>query len=228
MYLRKFSEIATCVLMSLCMFSCASPPALSDTHSKFQTGNEYAKVNVRSAKLDLTPIGIQDCLSCFQLEAGFFLAVCRNPGVDSPEDYGVRLYLIQDTAQKLSVLFESHGYMDSYYLRPSVFKIVGTNELTLILAEAGAEFSYGIGVYRLNNQQMRYLGILDVAVEGESNPESAVPFIKIAEKQGALTFTFTKDVVMSDDEGNYEVIPMNEIQYSYSKDRLMKIMRPKQ
>ena len=228
MYLRRFSEIATCVFVSLCMFSCASPPALSDTDSKSQTGNEYAKVNVRSAKLDLTPIGIQECLSCFQLEAGLFLAVCRNHGVDSPEDYGVRLYLIQDSTQRLSVLFESHGYMDSYYLRPSVFKIGETKQPTLILAEAGAEFSYGIGVYRLNNQQMRYLGNLDVAVEGESNPTSAVPFTKIVEKQGTLTFTFTKDVVVSDDKGNYEVIPKSKIEYRYSNNGLTRSMRPRQ
>ena len=35
-------------------------------------------------------------------------------------------------------------------------------------------------------------------------------------------------VVISDDKGDHEVIPMSEIEYTYSKNRLTKIMRQKQ
>lgn len=213
------------VIMSfICLFACSNSSAVSVTdETSGQKEAEYLKTDFPDEKLNLSSISLENCQSAVRLRKNLFLVQCRNSKKDSKKDYGLRLFLIEKIKVKPVIRFQSHGAGDCYYMRQSVFKNVKAEKPLIILAEAGAEFSYGVGVYLLSDMQMKYIGELDVTVNEDDTPSSAVPFIKITEKGDQLIFTFTKDVLILQDNGEYKVISKNRLRYRYSGGQIEKI-----
>ncbi len=209
------------VIMSfICLLACNSSAVSVTDETDGQ--KEYLKTDFPGEKMDLSSIRLENCQSAVRLRKNLFLVPCRNPKKDSEKDYGLRLFLIEKIKGKPVIRFQSHGAGDSYYMKPSVFKNVKAEKPLIILAEAGAEFSYGIGVYLLSDLQMKYIGELDVTVNEDDTPSSAVPFTKIMQKGDELIFSFTKDLLMLQNNGEYITIPKDQIRYRYIGKRLEK------
>jgi hypothetical protein len=124
---------------------------------------------------------------------GAFL--CVTQGSDSSGDYGLRLQLIELRQGKATLKFSSRGMNDSYVLQPMTF--VGQDRI-LILAETGAEYSWGLAAFELRDGNLRDLGDIDVAgpeSESSAGPESPLPFATARYVAGDYEVAFATELV---------------------------------
>ena len=148
-----------------------------------------------------------------------------------PEGYniGLRIMLLTREADRFKVRYLSYGTGESRVYRPAFYR--GNNKV-VVVCEMAAEYSWGLDAYLLENNQMKKLGNLNIAAQydTEDHPESAIPFLHIAESEEALHFRFKKrlnvngkrlqDMRLYYRPGQEEqtVIPPSAIQYSYHKE----------
>jgi hypothetical protein len=90
----------------------------------------------------------------------------------------------------------------------------------VILAEAGAEFSYGVDVYAFDGVNVKYLGNIGAVVNIHDTLSSSVPYIIIEDDNKILKFTFVKDVMMLNKKGEYVPFSKNNISYVYKGNKL--------
>lgn len=212
-------------IFTILILACQSFAVSTTDQTCTQNASEYVLTDFPAGKLDLDLIHLENCQACVKLKSNLFAVSCRESKNKSQNDDGLKLYLIEKTKDidKPVIRYQSKCAEDSYYMHLSVFKKVNTDNDLIILAETGAEFSYGIGVYWLQNMQMTYVGELDVTVDEDNTPSSAVAFTKIFQYDDQLIFTFTKDVLILQNNGDYKKINKNRLRYQYKAGKLEKI-----
>jgi len=113
-----------------------------------------------------------------------------------PENLGKRLFVLNQNGE---IIFKSKGQMDSYYFEPYFYQSSNKKNDFIIIAEIGAEYSWGAKGYYIRNNNIYNLGYLDVGilkevyVDGElffSNPSRINEHLIISEKNDEILIKF--------------------------------------
>ncbi|MGD8847374.1 MAG: hypothetical protein PVJ84_12905 [Desulfobacteraceae bacterium] len=206
-----FMSLTTCLYLISCSVGLAhekTPP--ENDHNDIQ---KYYKKNYPAGTIDVSSLSLTNCQNGINIGRKLVLVACRSTSLDTPSDSGLRLFLIQSDQNE--ILYYSKGAGDSYYMNYSIFQKKGINQPLIVLAEVGAEFSYGVNVFMVNGRKMTYIGSIDETVNINENPSSVVPFLKISEYQDKIQFCFTKDVLVLSSKGEYITVSKKKIKYSY-------------
>jgi len=173
---------------------------------------------------DFSALGLKNCQSTRALDTTHYLAACRQT---SPKAIsGLRLFLV-DTRQseQNAILFRSPDFGDAYYVKVTVFNKDQGDGPTFILAESGAEFSYGVQIYMLDGSELRSAGNIDeVLLDDEENASSVVPTLQIKDTGQTVVFSFTKNVMVPDRQGNYTTVTPEQIRYIFDGRKLRRLL----
>ncbi|TPN85422.1 hypothetical protein [Aquimarina algicola] len=101
-------------------------------------------------------------------------------GISKIHNDGVRLYAVD---QEYNLLYQSKGQEDSWRLNLNFYKSKKGKNI-VILAEVGAEESWGAYVYLYDGEKFKELDFLDfVALNSYKESQSIIPFLEITEKR---------------------------------------------
>jgi hypothetical protein len=119
-------------------------------------------------------------------------------GKDSRKDYGIRFYLLEERGGTLTELYHSRGMRDSYVLNPTFF--IGKDRV-LIIADTGAEYSWGLEAFEFRARDLKYLGTIKIAkkVSEDNYARGFTAPLKDAEaifKGGSYHVAFTGDLYL--------------------------------
>mgnify|MGYP007120750787 FL=1 len=80
---------------------------------------------------------------------------------ESKDDYGLRVQHIQNVNEVLVIKYQSRGNMDAYNTDLYFFK---TNNTYFIVAEHGAEYSYGLNLFTFENSTLKFYSDFEVGL----------------------------------------------------------------
>lgn len=174
-----------------------------------QTGI-YQQRTLATVDQDVSALGLKDCPSIQALDDAHYLAVCRT--TDSKVASSLSLFLI-DARQsgKKAILFHSKDFGDAYYVKTTVFSKGQGPEF--ILAESGAESSYGVQVYTLDGSKLRRIGAIAEVLDNEGEAGSVLPALQIRDHGPTVMFSFTNPVMVPDRQGNYAEVAPEQVRY---------------
>jgi hypothetical protein len=178
---------------------------------------EYERRHLAKDTNNYTSLGLEGCQDGILITAKQKIIPCYKKTFDTKTDYGLRLFLISTSKQKLTIDDYSRGFKDAYYVRLSGFFDKNSDKLELIMAEYGAEYSYGVNVFKPQNDKLNFLGLIDEVVNIDENAASVVPYISITELAGNIHFTFLRDVLKINKQGEYIPVHKEKIKYIYSQ-----------
>jgi hypothetical protein len=144
-----------------------------------------------------------------------YLRIKRSSEAGRPEDYGPRLILVRVKDGEIEELARSRGFMDTYGLRPVFF---ARDSIIVLLADIGAEYSWGVVAYEVTTRQLKDLGLINVAkLERIVGPDSVfaietttdpLPHVRLAVRNGAYIAEFSTDLVV-DPGGEARLLPFD-------------------
>ena len=186
------------IYCAACTFGWAIEPAKGgDTRYEVQT--------LSSNGLNFESLGLTDCTSKLNLTATRVLAACRYAKRDVKTDYGLRLILIATDSGRTQITSVSAGAADAYKLSLQVRKRDGAKWPFVVLADGAAEFAFGIGVYALIGDEIKYLGDIGfVRMDSDNNAVSALDSTVIDGYTSGIRVSFTQDVYRLTTAGDYE------------------------
>lgn len=128
-------------------------------------------------------------------------------GYQGGADKGIRFFLIKDRNDRLRRVQTTKGAGDSLMLTPTFYYL---GESVIILAEVGAESSWGFSVFRFDPDRgyLYWLGMIDVAEPAESFNEMTSPievtrvFVDNNEKNVTYTVEIAGDIVLNPGKEN--------------------------
>jgi hypothetical protein len=225
------------VVSYLLVNSCTSPPI------RFSPDSSYIIQKVLAQKIDLTAQKIKNAaygedfiVDCYFLAKNLCVAI----GIDTEhndhrtEDAGLRLFLVEKNNNNIKIRYRSKGSSGSYILSPTFFKN-SVNSSWAILAETGAEYTYGVRTFLLDpaefssSHNLVEVGELNVGVAEKynnyTNLSSVVPHTKIDVKdEETIVFNFTQDVVFDPGGQNERKISKDQIRYIYKSGQLQEVI----
>jgi len=148
----------------------------------------------------------------YTLAEGVQLVFGRDESLDTETDYGQRAMLYRSEGGVARRTYFSSGAEDSSAMTPSFFGRCGPHEL-LILADIGNESAWGFRVYAYDGKTLRDLGVVPIAVWGDVNMESAIPFVNLTPREGAIDLTFTTDVVQDPESKSQRPVAAKDVLY---------------
>jgi hypothetical protein len=174
---------------------------------------------LHAVQLNPASVNMAECSSASELKPDTIVAVCRSPGAGNATGE-LHLLIIDRSAEQDKVLYQGPSVGDSFYIRPTVLS--GEGGSAVILAEAGAEFSYGIGVYVVEpGRKIHYAGEIELGAPGEDGPTSAVPYLQVERKKKGFCFRFTHDLVRQKPDGTYATVSKDKAFYMYKNGRIV-------
>jgi hypothetical protein len=208
----------------------------------------YEKVDQPTVQqIDLTADRIQTSafksdpkIDCHFLKPDFCVAIGidQNQNDHRTNDAGLRLFLVEKTNNGFKVRDRSRGSNSAYNLTPT-FYYNAKAESWVILAENGAEYSYGTRVFIFKSKMLADVGTLNVAFQrkfGESktngvitaitNEVSIVPYTVISTVNNSLVFSFTQDVEHNPGSNDQRKIAKERIRYIFSQAKLQEVIDP--
>lgn len=148
----------------------------------------------------------------YALTEGVQLVFGRDRSLDTASDYGQRAMLYASEDGVLRRTYVSAGAQDSSAMQPTFFGRCGPHEL-LILADIGNEYSWGFRVFAFDGRQLRDLGLVPIAVKGELDLESPIPFVKLTPHEQVVDLTFTTDVFKNPGERSQQPLAAKDARY---------------
>jgi hypothetical protein len=176
----------------------------------------------RPLKLSERTAGRDKVDKVYRLNRTVSFLIGYDTALDTPVDFGARLMLLQGSAAASNRSYYSKGSADSYGMRPTFIANCGGNEL-LIFGEIGTEYSWGLRVFSYNGGQVKDLGDIPLAVEGESDAESVVPFMRFSQSGDSAIVSFTKDLIRNPGNPNERQISRSKAKYRISLNKLTEI-----
>jgi len=175
-------------------------------------------VSVKAATL-----GMRSCSKMLELGGSLVVGACRERAAARGQTGPLHLVVAQRLpGGAAAVKYTGPSAGDAYSLKPTVFARPGAAGPFVVLAEAAAELSYGIGVYVVDGASVRHAGDMDVGVatdDGEG-PSSAVPFARLEWTDAGLCVRFTRDLVRPKPDGTYTPVARDRLAYVYASGRL--------
>jgi hypothetical protein len=197
-----------------------------------------AQIDLSADRIQASAFKSNPKLDCQFLRSDLCVAV----GIDMDhndhrtKDAGLRLFLVEKTNSGYKVRDRSKGSNSAYNLTPTFYR---SGDSWVILAENGAEYSYGTRVFMFKDNTMNDLGALNVAFNrkfGEiktngvttpiTNEVSIVPYTVISTVNQELVFSFTQDVEHNPGGNDQKPIAKERIRYTYSGGKLQEVIDP--
>lgn len=148
----------------------------------------------------------------YVLAEGVQLVFGRDESLDTESDYGQRAMLYTTERGVVRRTYYSSGALDSSAMEPTFFGHCGPHEL-LILADVGNEFAWGFRVFTYDSKTLHDLGEIPIAVMGDSNMESATPFVKLTPHDQVIDLTFTTDVFKDPGSKSEQPLAAKDVRY---------------
>jgi hypothetical protein len=148
----------------------------------------------------------------YALAEGVQLVFGWDRSLDTESDYGQRAMLYISERGVVLRTYYSSGSRDSYGMQPTFFGHCGPHEL-LILTDIGTEYSWGFRVFAYNGKQLRDLGEVPIAVKGDLDLESPLPFVKLTPHDQTIDLTFTTDVFKNPGERTQQPLAAKDARY---------------
>lgn len=146
------------------------------------------------------------------LAEGVQLVLGRDAALDTKSDYGQRAMLYTSERGVLQRTYYSSGALDSSAMKPTFFGQCGPHQL-LILADVGNEFSWGFRVFAYDGRKLRDLGEIPIAVKGDPDMESAIPFVKLTPHDQVIDLTFTTNVFKNPGSQSPQPLAASDVRY---------------
>jgi len=162
----------------------------------------------QSLRLQETTAGSQT----YELEEGVHLVFGRDASLDTATDYGQRVLLYVAERGVFKRVYYSAGSKDSAAMTPTFIGHCGRHE-TLIFVDVGAEYSWGFRVFAYDERKLRDLGEIPIAVPGDPDAQSAIPFVKLIPNGETIDLTFTTDVIKDAGGKLPQSLPAHDIRY---------------
>ncbi|NNK18982.1 MAG: hypothetical protein HKP49_07490, partial [Maribacter sp.] len=150
--------------------------------------------------------------------------LCYYVGLDLTNEETKKLGLklrVYDSGMNLK--FESAGQGDSYTYNPTFFRNPNLSPHTVLLVHISNEGSWGQGVYIIEGEQFKYIGMIEVS-NWAKEPEwysDIAPDTEITKVKDTLIFSFQPSKIVFDPSGREEkVLNGNELRYEYSGGKL--------
>jgi hypothetical protein len=143
-------------------------------------------------------------VGCIYDAPGSALYLLTGNGPASGEQFGLRFFLVRHDRPGLTILQQSHGMQDSWYLRPVFYP---SGDRTLILAETGAEESWGVVAFELHGTDLRDLGYLEVAEDAGEFTINPLPAARVRLINGIWSVEFDVDLVWNPGGGDERPLP---------------------
>ncbi len=181
----------------------------------------YQQRTLTTVQRDVSALGVQDCPSIQALDPVRLLAVCRIADAKA----AARLHWLLIDAQQTgtsAIRFRSGDFGDADYLQIAVFS-KAQDGAELILAESGAEFSYGVQVYTLDGMQARRVGAIPEVLNEDGEARSIVPALRIRDHGATVQFSFTAPVMVPDRQGHYAEVAPEQVCYVLKGDQLRRV-----
>jgi hypothetical protein len=158
-----------------------------------------------------------DVKKTFKLNEREFITIAQ-PINQSSDDFGLRLIYLKKENQSFKIRYISKGVGDSYIFRTKFFEFQDNTKL--IFAELGFEYNYGVEVFELKDENIKYLGFVDVACA----EDSIYPKLMIERKENKYFITFKGKIILYNGTDNKETIDGENIEYQTINDNF-KIFR---
>lgn len=165
-----------------------------------------------------------DEMRIYRWNAMFAFGVASGQRWDDPNDYGARLLLLGNSGAAWVTRYHSAGSADSYGIRPTFVANCGGHEL-LIFGEIGTEYSWGVRVFAYDNGEVEDLGEIPLAVEGEIDAESVIPFMRFSSNGTVVELSFTRDLIEDPGGLNERPLARTAIRYRIDENGLV-ALRP--
>lgn len=208
-YTKDYSSIQRPVWLVLFISLTAS--AIANTAAARQPG-VYQERALAAAQQDFSGFGLKDCQQTLSLDSARYLAICRL--ADPSAGSGPRLLMV-DTQRSgpSALLFRSSDFGDAYYVKLTVFEKESHDSPDLVLAEFGAEFSYGVRVYTLDDAKLRLVGHIDAVLDQAGVASSVLPALRIIDTGREIMFSFTESVMLPKPSGDYTEAAPGRLRY---------------
>ena len=197
----------TIVLLSML---CLAPPALSEELNRYAPEWTEVREAERAFAYDAGKMTENDArtVAGHFFEAfgeGAFPSIYGIPGRDrlflvsgsmdhrGETDFGLRFFLVEEADGVLRRTFRGRGSGDSYSLDPTFY---WDDARVLILAETGAEYSWGLWAYELSGSTLEDLGPLDVTFWSGENHVNPLDHARVSFERGRYRVEFRVDLTL--------------------------------
>jgi hypothetical protein len=120
------------------------------------------------------------------------------------------------------VIFSTSGRRDSYIFRPTFFRTPEEKDPVIMIAESGTDYSWGNTLFSISkDQEITYIGEMDVAANSSANPTSIAPYIHPVIDGDMIQFNFlTEKLVLNPGTHQQMVLNGTDISFLYKERRL--------
>jgi hypothetical protein len=239
-----FVKILTIALLSSWLsIGCAKPtPPITGTYKKADHP-PIQEIDLTADHIQASAFKSNPKIDCYFLQTNFCVAIgidmAQNDHRDHrPDNFGLRLFLVEQTNGRFKVRDRSTGSGSSYILSPTFYRNTG-DESWVILAGTGSEYSWGNRVFRFKDNAMTDVGTLNVAFKQAfgkvktndqtntiTNEVSIAPYTVISTVNNSLVFSFTQNVEHNPGRDAQKPIAKERIRYIYSNGKLQEVIDP--
>jgi hypothetical protein len=233
-------KIVITVLLCSVSIGCtkASSP-ITGTYEKIDRPT-VQQIDLTADRIQASAFRSDPKIDCHVLQPDFCVAIGidRDRNDHRTSDAGLRAFLVEKTNKSFKVHDRSHGSKGAYHLTPT-FYYNAKDKSWVILAEHGAEYSYGTRVFIFRDKMLADVGTLNVAFQRKfgvnktngkttpiTNEVSIVPYTVISTVNNSLVFSFTQDVEHDPGRTGQRTIAKERIRYIYSQDKLQEVIDP--
>jgi hypothetical protein len=196
----KFATILLSVCLGLPLLTIPATPAAASSIAYPEIKPARRKVDLGKLKIDNALMDDQrntdDNHNCVVLSKTLCIAIGhdrthRYQPDTAAGDYGLRLFLIEKTNEGFQIRYKSTGAKDIWGMMPKFYRHP-TNGSILILAELNFEYFDGMEVFIFQDETVKDIGYLDVAIEGNS----ILPYTQIHLEDNITIFRFSREVYL--------------------------------
>ncbi|NRA11746.1 MAG: hypothetical protein HRT57_07315 [Crocinitomicaceae bacterium] len=211
------------LLLTVVLTSCESSVKEFQPTSNEKEISNPPKVEIKYTKFD--PIQVQGFeLDGYNIDATYKInsVLIINTYSDgdietsaTPTNWGDRLVLMKND----SILFQSKGVGDPYEFQPQFYSN-SANDKVIIICQLGNEESYGGQAFLLEDEEIEFIGMIEIESELDSEEENCMTdIVRVSEKDNFIYFDFESNsdslVYLGDD--NFDRIRSVGVRYEFKE-----------
>jgi hypothetical protein len=136
---------------------------------------------------------------------------------------GIILY---DAVSK-QIIFEDISAGDEDFITPHFFRQKSAAEPIVFLSTIGADYTYGVSIYKFHKDNVSKIGFMDIALNQNPNESSTDPgpWTIISINDTSLNFTFSKSISTDFQGENQKNYNPGELSYQLKNEKLVKVTK---